>query len=621
MTSDRTLRLRAVEADALVPGRQHERFDQFFRGIRIAGGDLTRQTAPDGTVSLFGTVHVGIALDTAPSFSVADAAQRIAVAGGGAVFGADPELVIAPLSDGYHLAYSGDVFTGLQAVHVVIDAKSGDVLQTYSAFTNDVGIGTGTYGDTKKVSSTSNAGDFIADDKLRPAEITTYDAAGSLDRATALLAGITPSINDIASSTNDVWTDPTVVDAHVYAGWYYDYLFKRFSRHGLDNHDLRIAILTHPVRLSDIATAPLSVLGLYYLNSFFCAACGPNGRGEVLFGEGAPASYAGIEVKPFSAAFDVVAHELTHGVTAASANLNGFPYSEAASLNEGFSDIFGVSTVFFYEPAGNGVLHASYLQGKDLTNPPGAFVPLFGGTLARSMSNPQSTGDPDHYTQRVIGGDPHYNSTILSHAFYLAIEGGVNRTSGLAVQGVGAANRDQIEKSFFRALTMLLPSNATFALTRVATVQAARDLYGAGSAVERAITQAWDAVGVQERTVPTAAGFAAPSAGSCTAAFPWLLSITASAGNANMTLNQMRFDYFDANGTALNSDTFNAAQIAANFRQCGPGSARVLAQADICARVCVNVAPATSGSVSAAFMAVDDSNHPLTFSMPNVVLH
>ena len=33
----------------------------------------------------------------------------------------------------------------------------------------------------------------------------------------------------------------------------------------------------------------------------------------------------------------------------------------------------------------------------------------------------------------------HFNSTILSHAFYLAIEGGTNRTSGQSVQGVGAA--------------------------------------------------------------------------------------------------------------------------------------------------------------------------------------
>ena len=195
----------------------------------------------------------------------------------------------------------------------------------------------------------------------------------------------------------------------------------------------------------------------------------------MVFGEGAPRGsyYATIDVKPFAASLDVVAHELTHAVTYNSARLNGFPYSEAGALNEAFSDMFGVATAFSYRPPGNNPLQASYLQGKDLTVPSGA--------LGRSLSNPRSTGDPDHYLLRFIGGDPHYNSTIASHAFYLAIEGGVDRSSGLAVQGVGAGNREQIEKAFFRALTSLMPSSSTFALTRVATIQAARDLYGAGS--------------------------------------------------------------------------------------------------------------------------------------------
>ena len=47
------------------------------------------------------------------------------------------------------------------------------------------------------------------------------------------------------------------------------------------------------------------------------------------------------------------------------------------------------------------------------------------------------------------------------------------------MQGVGSANREQIEKVFYRAFTQMLPSNATFALARAATIQAARDLYGA----------------------------------------------------------------------------------------------------------------------------------------------
>jgi thermolysin len=117
------------------------------------------------------------------------------------------------------------------------------------------------------------------------------------------------------------------------------------------------------------------------------------------------------------------------------------------------------------------------------------------------MSNPAAFGDPDHYSRRAANGSSdsggiHRNCGISNNAFYLAIEGGTNRTSGLAVTGVGSANREQIEKVFYRAFTLMLNANATFSIARAATIQSARDLYGAGSGPERAITQAWTAVGV-----------------------------------------------------------------------------------------------------------------------------
>ena len=84
----------------------------------------------------------------------------------------------------------------------------------------------------------------------------------------------------------------------------------------------------------------------------------------------------------------------------------------------------------------------------------------------------------------------------MGHAFFLAIEGGTNRTSGLSVRGVGGSHRDQIEKVFYRAFTLLMPSNGVFQTARATTIQAAQDLYGAGSAPETAIIDAWNAVGV-----------------------------------------------------------------------------------------------------------------------------
>ena len=93
----------------------------------------------------------------------------------------------------------------------------------------------------------------------------------------------------------------------------------------------------------------------------------------------------------------------------------------------------------------------------------------------------------------------HWNSTILSHAFYLAIEGGRNTTSAQTVQGVGAANRSQIERIFFRAITVLMPGNTSFLMTANVVCQAAADVFGRSSVEARAIDQALYAVGLRPR--------------------------------------------------------------------------------------------------------------------------
>jgi thermolysin len=215
-----------------------------------------------------------------------------------------------------------------------------------------------------------------------------------------------------------------------------------------------------------------------------------DGGGVMVFGEGLPpnVTYGGQNWDFLSGSLDVVAHELTHGVTDYTSNL--IYQNESGALNESFSDIMGTSVEFFFQPAGSGAMRADYLIAEDVVRPGGL----------RSMSDPLAFGDPDHYSRRFLGsadnGGVHINSGISNQAFYLAIEGGTNRTSGMTVQGVGGANREQIEKVFYRAFTQLMPSNSTFSVARAATIQAARDLYGGNSAAEQAVTAAWTAVGV-----------------------------------------------------------------------------------------------------------------------------
>jgi thermolysin len=66
----------------------------------------------------------------------------------------------------------------------------------------------------------------------------------------------------------------------------------------------------------------------------------------------------------FSGALDIVAHELTHGVTNFTSRLEYV--NESGALNEAFSDIIGTSVEFFFQPAGNGQLKADYLLGEDI---------------------------------------------------------------------------------------------------------------------------------------------------------------------------------------------------------------------------------------------------------------
>ena len=92
-------------------------------------------------------------------------------------------------------------------------------------------------------------------------------------------------------------------------------------------------------------------------------------------------------------------------------------------------------------------------------------------------------------------GGEHLNSTILSHAFYLAVEGGTNLATGRRVEGVGAANRAAIAEIFFRGLTVHMPAATTLPRTAAVIRQAAADLHPPGSAPYRAVHQALWAAG------------------------------------------------------------------------------------------------------------------------------
>jgi thermolysin len=497
------LRLRRVDRDPALPARTVERLEQFHDGVRIWGGEVVRDTENGVPRAIFGQLAPDPSIGVEPSITADGAVAALREgAGTGANALGDPELVVLPLDGGeYRLAWTGLVSSDEGVSRLFVDARTGAVLLAFSELQTQAAVrtGRGVLNDVKKISVLGEAGTYYADDRHRPPSLITYDFRYDTARALSVtLSGALLFPADRGSDSAEEWRDPAVVDAHVHVGWTYDYFYKRYGRAGLDNRNRRLVILTNAVSQQGALTASPLVFGLFALNAFWCGGCGPGGVGVVHFGNGIPPNYylisTGNNYTYFAGALDIAAHELTHGVIDSSSRL--IYLNESGALNEAFCDIIGTSVEFYYHPSGTGPGRADYLLGEDISRAvaPGA------RDGDRSLENPGLYGDPDHYSRRFTGtadnGGVHINSGIANHAFYLAIEGGTNRTSGLSVQGVGAANREQIEHVFYRAFVFLMPASATFSTARAATIQAARDLYGTGSAAERAVTQAWAAVGV-----------------------------------------------------------------------------------------------------------------------------
>jgi bacillolysin len=496
------LRPLSVESDPSIPARTIERLQQYHQGVPVWGSQVVRDSDRGVPESIFGEVSQALPVSTQPALSGAAAEQRaIGIGGAGATLLRRPTLTILPRAGAEpRLAYTAVVSDRKAIFRLFIDANTGSELLRFSEIQTQsaVGTGRGTIGDTKKMAVLLQGGAYRADDRLRPPSLTTYDMRGDWNHAFSVLTGQPLSTSDLALDADNSWTDPAVVDAHAYIGWTYDYYFKRHGRRSLDNRDRPLVTLVNGVRQQDWLIVPDDLLDLAF-NAFWCGSCGPGNVGTIYFGNGAGPqvffNFVGVPQSAtyFAGSLDIVAHELTHGVTESTSGL--IYLNEPGALNEAFSDIMGASAEFFHQALGAGLGQADYLLGEDTFRSP--FGSLNG---TRSLINPVAFGQPDHYNLRYTGtednGGVHINSGIPNHAFYLAIEGGTNRVSGVRVVGVGAANREQIEKVFYRAFVFLLPANATFATARAATIQAAVDLYGANSAAVTAVTQAWTAVGV-----------------------------------------------------------------------------------------------------------------------------
>ena len=347
------LRVASVKQDPDVPSQTVERLQQDYGGVRIWGGDIVRLSQRSSAVGIFGAVAPELDLPTTPAFDAGAAAERIRQAEGTNLVVAPELTILAMKRGGYALVYTA-VLADARFTRVFVDAQTGEALERYSEihFQSAVGTGRGVLGDTKKISVLQQNGTFVTSDTHRPPTLNTYDMRGDLRRAKAVLIGGSLSAGDLARDTDNAWSDAGAVDAHAYIGWTYDYFFKRFGRHGLDDHNGPIGSLINPVFPQDVLSLSLDDLSVFALNAFWCPVCGPNQTGLMMFGSGLPAnlSAGGQSYGPFAGALDIVAHELTHAVT--SLHLEPDGRQRAGALNESFSDMMGTSAEFFYRGLG-----------------------------------------------------------------------------------------------------------------------------------------------------------------------------------------------------------------------------------------------------------------------------
>ena len=557
------LELTSRWADRQVPERMHEYFREYYQGVPVYGGGVSRQTRSGVTESIFGTLHETIDISAIPAITPADALARMeAWSGAGPATDAPPELVVLPHPSDRHVL----VYRALMRDRITyfVDAHTGAVVWREHAFDEqgNVGVGVGIRGQRKKVSASRNGGVFQAHDRLRPAEIVTLDLHDDVGRLFSLLdpRGAEWIRSDVASDSDNDWEDPAVVDVHAHSGFTYDYLSARHDWDGVDGEDGRIMTM---VNIGGSAGAGLA----FWVPPPF----GPEKSGGVGFGRGVNGRTV--------ASLDAVAHELMHGVTYHAVRKRtgrGFrdtffsvegpasftledgrrvdcntnwrvrgaapgdrPFrllcrngrtrlflNAGGAVNEAYSDIVAASVEFmFHEPA-IGPLRADYEMFEDATGIPirslrdPRSAPILGrpgvdvriqypDALRRAiyfsvltdgellLFHSYGSADQGETVIRLPTFDydgVHWNSTILSHAFYLAIEGGENRTTGRSVTGVGGVNREQVEQAFVRAMTDLMPPRVSYFMAADVIRQSADDLFGRDSDVYRAIDEALTAV-------------------------------------------------------------------------------------------------------------------------------
>jgi MYXO-CTERM domain-containing protein len=443
---------RRVDQDRI--GMTHVRMEQRKNGLRVVGGDVVLHMASDGAIQAVTSTARDREVDATPAIA-ADAAAGLAVqATGGDVQAKGSELLyVVSTGDGeLYLAWEVEVVGQgglLLDDRVYVDAHGGKIVDRRPLV-------------------------FTARNR------TIYDGKG----------GTYPVFfaAQVGAEASPPSSDQIALAAFTNTGLTYDCYQALYQRDSYDNGGAGLDSMVHVVFQIDQQ-------GHTTANN----AAWVQPLGQMAYGDG-DGSFMG----PTPLGFDVTAHELTHAVTAATADLAY--QNEPGALNEGMSDIMGAVCEAWRDKA---VSAKTWLVGEDI------FTPSIAGDALRYMANPTADkalyppalgGSRDFYAERYTGGEDsggvHLNSGIANLAFYLLASGGTHPRSkttvavpGLGIEKAGAIFQRALTKGYFTA-------NTNFAQARTATEQVAQELYPGCAKV--AVSAAWAAVGVGAAPAPDA---------------------------------------------------------------------------------------------------------------------
>ncbi|USX20145.1 M4 family metallopeptidase [Oxalobacteraceae bacterium OTU3REALA1] len=195
---------------------------------------------------------------------------------------------------------------------------------------------------------------------------------------------------------------------------------------------------------------------------------------------------------------DVIGHEMSHGVTASTADL--IYAGESGGLNESNSDIGGDMVEAYARAGGTGnVVPATgndWMTGKEISK---------SGEPLRWMYKPSKDGSSaDAWSSSLKNLDVHHSSGPNNRMFYfLSMGSNADPASDhhskylikkpAAMSGIG---NDKAYRIWFKALTTKFTSSTNYADARNKVLASAQELYGAGSKEAIAVKRAYAAINV-----------------------------------------------------------------------------------------------------------------------------